>query len=212
MLVRALAGGPTQSVGYLAYDHGGGTAIVIDTPPGAWKRYVRLLSEHRLTCPLIVNTHGHWDQIADNLVLAKATGASICAHSWDSARMADPRLTMEEHDHYNVTGSRADRSLHDEEVLEVGDLRLLVLHTPGHSPGSICLYEERAGALFSGDTLLSEATGRTDIPGGNRLQLSRSLLRLGALPPRTMVYPAHGLPTTIGSEEWIFELAKSESI
>ncbi len=95
-------------------------------------------------------------------------------------------------------------------MLEVGTLSFEVMHTPGHTPGSICLYEAQAGALFTGDTLFRIGIGRTDHPGGNKMQLGESLKKLAALPDKTKVYPGHGLPTTIGDERWLIELAITE--
>jgi len=89
--------------------------------------------------------------------------------------------------------------LKDGDVIKVGDLSFTVLHTPGHSPGSICLYGE--GVLFSGDTLFREGIGRSDLPGGNYRELMNSLHRLMALSEDTVVYPGHGPKTTIGTEK-----------
>src|SRR5207237_1160590 len=96
---------------------------------------------------------------------------------------------------------------YDGEVLEVGEMQFSVLHTPGHSPGSICLYNDEAAALFTGDTLYRHGVGRTDFPGGNSSQLEKSLQRLAELPDTTRVYPGHGLSTTIREERWLLELA-----
>lgn len=211
MVVRAVIGGPTQSTGYLVFDREGGSGAIIDAPLGSTARFGQLIKNNGLTVLYLINTHGHWDQIADNVALVKATGATLCGHSWDAARLSDPTLTMEEGLKLPIQGSRAERSLHDGDELQVGDVTLLVIHTPGHSPGSLCLYVEAAGALFSGDTLLRTGTGRTDIPGGNPQHLNRSLARLAALPDKTMVYPARGLPTSIGTERWLLELAASDT-
>ena len=210
MQVRAFIGGPTGSVGYLVYDHGGGSALVIDTPMGTSKKYLAALKSFNVTLRMVVNTHGHWDQIAENATLTEATGAELCAHSWDSARLADPRLTMEDDMKLQIIPSRAGHPLHDGEELMLGELKLEVIHTPGHSPGSICLYEKTGGALFTGDTLLRLGVGRTDIAGGSRVRLTESLGKLAALPDKTRVYPSHGLPTTIGAERWLLDLAMAE--
>jgi glyoxylase-like metal-dependent hydrolase (beta-lactamase superfamily II) len=84
-----------------------------------------------------------------------------------------------------------------------------VLHSPGHTPGSICLYESRWRALFVGDLLTRNAVGRADVPGGNESQLLASLARLLTLPPDTQVYPGHGLSTTLKAERWLLELAQA---
>jgi len=91
-------------------------------------------------------------------------------------------------------------------VLELGEYNFQVLHTPGHTPGSICLYEQTARVLFTGDTLFRMGVGQTKYPGGNAQQLTQSLKRLAQLPDNTKVYPGHGLSTTIGDERWLLEL------
>jgi hydroxyacylglutathione hydrolase len=207
MQVKAFLGGPFAAVGYLAYDRPGGKAAMIDAPVGTTKRFVKELSTQQVAPLFLINTHGHWEQTADNVGLTEATGAELLAHPWDMARLADPTLTMEDGRGPKVLPSRADRNVHDDEVLEVGDLRLEVWHTPGHSPGSICIYEREAGVLFSGDTLYRRGVGRTDLPGSSLKALSESLLRLAQLPDETWVYPAHGLPTKIGAERWLLDLA-----
>jgi len=209
--IRAFVGGPTSTVGYLIYDDPGGSAMIVDAPLGMTRKYVEALKSLGLTLQSVINTHGHWDQIADNAALAAATGAELWAHSWDATRMSEPRLTMEEGTKLNIVPSRASRYVHDGEEIPLGNLKLEVMHTPGHSPGSICLFEGENGSLFSGDTLLRAGVGRTDLPGGNSMRLNESLRRLAMLPDATRVYPSHGLPTTINSERWLLDLAAAEA-
>ena len=210
MHIKAVVGGPLSTVGYLVFDRVGGSAAIIDTPLGSTKRFLALLEAQQLKLQYVINTHGHWDQIADNAPLLKATGASLCAHSWDSARMSDPRLTMEPGRELAIVPSFANRSLHDKDVVEVGEIELEVWHTPGHSPGSICLLRDDT-ALFSGDTLLRMGVGKTDIPGGNADHLSASLRRISSLPDNVLVYPSHGIPTIIRDERWLLQLAAAEA-
>jgi glyoxylase-like metal-dependent hydrolase (beta-lactamase superfamily II) len=186
--------------------------LVVDAPLGSAKRLVSLAKSEGVQIAMVVNTHGHWEQIADNVALLEATGAPLYAHSWDATRMSNPALTMYNGEKYQISPSRADAVLHDGEVLEVGALRLEVMHTPGHSPGSVCLYEHAKGVLFSGDTLLRQGVGRTDAPGGNQGDLSKSLRRLAMLPDVTRVYPGHGQVTTIGDERWLLELAMLDAV
>jgi len=209
--ITAFAGGPLETIGYLVYDRQGGESIIIDAPFGSTRRYVEALARFQISLLYIVNTHGHWDHTADNVPLVAATGAPLCAHSWDATRLANPHLAVEDQAALPVPSSRADRSLQDGEALAVGSYTFTVLHTPGHTPGSICLYEESAGVLFTGDTLFRQAVGRTDFAGGNALQLARSLKRLAQLPEGSRIYPGHGLSTTIGDEKWLLQLATLDS-
>jgi glyoxylase-like metal-dependent hydrolase (beta-lactamase superfamily II) len=207
MFVERVVRGPLETIGYLAYDRPGGKALVVDTPLGSTRWYTNALSNKDLELVYIVNTHGHWDHIADNLALVKATGAKLCAHVWDATRLANPMLATENEQPLPVPPSKADINVHDEQVLEVGECRFTVLHTPGHSPGSVCLYEEQVGAVFTGDTLGRHRASRTEFPGGNLAQLCESYIRLAGLPDDTKVYPGHGPLTTIREERWLLELA-----
>ena len=212
MHVRGVVFGRNNVAGYLVYDGKGGTAVAVDAPPGVTRRYLEICAANDVRLAMIVNTHGHWEQIADNVALVEASGAPLCAHVWDATRMANPEYTMLDNETFTVRPSRADRSLHNGEVLEIGVMRFEVMHTPGHSPGSICLYERSQGILFSGDTLLRQLVGRTDIPGGTSRPLKLSLLKLCDLPDATRVFPAHGPTTTIKEERWLLELAQLDEV
>ena len=106
----------------------------------------------------IISTHGHWDQIAENAQLAEVFTAPVCAHSWDSGRLSNPAISTEKVDEHvpAVRGKSLDMHLGDEHTLNVGDMAFRVLHPPGHTPGSICLYEARAGVLSTADLLLRQ--------------------------------------------------------
>ncbi|MFL5733236.1 MAG: MBL fold metallo-hydrolase [Chloroflexia bacterium] len=206
MVISAFVGGPLETIGYLVYDRKGGSALAVDTPLGSTRRFVSELVAQELQLLYIVNTHGHWDHIAGNVALREATNASLCAHSWDATRLANPSLATDDEPALPVPPSRADRSLQDGAMLELGEFAFQVIHTPGHTPGSICLYQEAAQVLFTGDTLYRTAVGRTNFPGGDAVALNKSLKRLAELPDHTRVYPGHGLSTTIGRERWLLEL------
>ncbi len=209
MKIETAVGGARGATGYLVYDHARGSAVIIDAPYGTAATFRKAAGQVQVEVLYIISTHGHWDQIAENAQLAEVFTAPVCAHSWDSGRLSNPAISTEKIDEHvpAVRGKSLDMHLGDEHTLNVGDLAFTVLHTPGHTPGSICLYEATAGVLFTGDLLLQHEVGRADYPGGNQSKLMQSLVRIAALPDRTRVFPAHGLPTTLGKERWLLELA-----
>ncbi len=147
---------------------------------------------------LIVSTHGHNDHINAAQDLARRTGAPVALHRDDAALWAAV-----------YPGHDPDRALADGEELAVGDHRLTVIHTPGHSPGGVCLYDPDAGVVFSGDTLFQGGPGATGRSMSSFPDIIESIrTRLLTLPGSTTVHPGHGADTTIGAEaphlqEWI---------
>ncbi len=157
---------------------------------------------HRLEFKIkyIINTHGHGDHIGANRKLKELTGAEICIHKLDNDKLKNPELNFSIFFDYHVTSPSADKCLENNEIITIGSEHLKVLHTPGHSPGSICLLGKHF--LISGDTLFFEGVGRTDLPGSNEDILRKSIKeKLFILPERTKVFPGHGGVTTIGHEK-----------
>lgn len=132
----------------------------------------------------IINTHGHIDHIGGNRTLQEVTKAPILIHENDASRLSN---------------SLAVRKLRDGDLIEIGSVKLRVIHTPGHSEGSIILLG--ADAVFSGDTLFAGSIGRFDLPGGSLVELKNSLrTKLLILPDSLKVYPGHGPVTHLGEE------------
>jgi hydroxyacylglutathione hydrolase len=211
--VEAVVGAARGAVGYLVYERPGGPALIVDAPLGSTHLYMKAIERTHVSVQYIVSTHGHWDQIADNAKLAEAIGAAVCAHIWDAPRLADPQLGTEDPNFKTPTlqGRRADQFLGDGQELQVGDMHFTVMHTPGHTPGSLSLYEPRSKALFSGDILVWQGIGRSDFPGGSPRHLQESLTRLASLPDDTRVFPGHGIPTVLRNERWLLDLAKAST-
>lgn len=177
-------------------------AAVID--PGALsriedKRILDLLEKDGLRAKYIINTHGHIDHMAGNRALQEDTGAEILIHRADAVRLTDSRLNGSLLFGLDVVSPPAVRQLEDGDVIDLGGLHLKVLHTPGHTPGCICLL--CGWTIFSGDTLFAGAVGRTDLPGGSAEDIIKSIReKLLVLPDETLVRPGHGPRTTIGTE------------
>ena len=160
-------------------------AVVID--PGMdnereTEPILKFIEQNGFRINYIINTHGHPDHISGNAVMKEATGAPILIHENDAERV------------------QADRKLHDGDVLQVGNFKLVVLHTPGHTKDGISLLGDNA--VFTGDTLFAGSVGRTDFFGGSYKELMRSIkIKLLPLPDSFKVYSGHGPSTTIGDEK-----------
>ncbi|MDH4141778.1 MAG: MBL fold metallo-hydrolase, partial [Chloroflexota bacterium] len=180
-------------------------AIAIDTatPSLAW--IADELAERDWTLKLIVSTHGHWDHIGDNAAVATHTGAEIAVHPLDRDRLVHPQPLLAP---FEIAPSVPAVELAEGGEIRFGSIRLTVLHTPGHTEGSVCLLAPDEGLLFSGDTLFAGGWGRVDLPGGDPAGMASSLARLSELEDRVGVYPGHGGATTIGRERAWLELVR----
>lgn len=191
MQIIRLPVGMLQANCYLVAE-AGGDAVVID--PGAEaERIIEAVRSRDLKVKHILLTHVHFDHMQAAADVAAATGADILAPEGDWPALTDPQLSL---CHMMPGGGSQTLSaagkLRDGEVVEAGKLRLTVLHTPGHTPGSCCFL--CGDVLFTGDTLFRGSVGRTDFPGGSYDALKRSLDRLAALPETTPFCPAMTMP------------------
>lgn len=182
--------GPLQSNCYVVWDEASLEAMVID--PGAKAgKLAATIAEKSLTPKAVIQTHGHWDHSAGSLALCKLLGAPLLRHPEDGRA---GRL----HRKVAADGEKVI-DLHHGDPVRLGALLFEVIHTPGHSRGSICLYGE--GVLFSGDLLFRGGVGRFDLKGGSFRELVKSLNeRLAGLPDDVDVLPGHGPATTLGAE------------
>jgi len=199
MKLSKLKVGPIQANCYLVYDEQTKEALVVD--PGAEEEQIyREIEKLELKVKYIVNTHGHHDHIGGNQYIREATGATLCIHEKDGLMLTNSKNNFSYLMGMQVISPEADKYLEDGDVLEFADLRFKVLHTPGHSPGGICLVGH--GVCFSGDTLFAQSIGRTDLPGGSIEELFTSIrTKLFVLDDTIVVYPGHGSQTTIGQEK-----------
>lgn len=196
MNVERLILGDLDTNCWLVSDGAGGPLVVID-PAGDAEELLATVGDRPVAA--IVLTHGHFDHLGAASALRERTGAPLLVHEADAASVTDPATTGGEIFGYRMSTAAPERVLRDGDTVEAGELSLRVIHTPGHTPGGICLLAE--GELFAGDTLFAGSVGRTDFPGGDHAALVRSIAeRLSALPDDTRVHPGHGPNTTIGRE------------
>jgi glyoxylase-like metal-dependent hydrolase (beta-lactamase superfamily II) len=188
MFVKMFTVGMIETNCFLAGDMEAAEAVIID--PGfdrssEVQAILREIERNKFKVKCIINTHGHPDHISGNKALKEATDAPILIHEQDATMLMDPS---------------ADKTLHEGDIIEVGEkVKLRVLHTPGHSPGSVALLS--SGSIFVGDTLFAGSIGRYDLPSGSLEQLMNSIkTKLLVLPDATRVFPGHGPVTTIGEE------------
>lgn len=199
MDLRSLVVGPLMVNTYILIDPKTRHAAIID--PGA--EAVRILSEvERLNVNpvILLNTHTHGDHIGGNETIKAMTTALLAVHRAEAEWLADPSANLSDMLGSPIISPPADILLEDNESLHVGELELKVLHTPGHSPGSVCFVVNNS--VFCGDLVFREGVGRTDLPGGDMGQLVHSIRhRILTLPEDTVLYPGHGPSTTVGYEK-----------
>jgi len=196
--------GPWETNAYLVWDGRSPDALVVDPGMGAAGPLMERAAANGLRLHLIANSHGHIDHVFDNAPLVRASGAPLAVHPDDAYRLSGNNTYG-----FEVEASVATDELREGEQVRIGDLVFDVLHTPGHTEGSVCLYEEQRELLLSGDTLFPGGWGRTDLAGGNDEQMVASLARLAReIPPAVRVLPGHGAETVVSRElTWLRHVA-----
>lgn len=198
--IQMMTVGYIQANCYIVWTDASQDAVIID-PGGGSSDIIGFIAQKKLNPIAIVNTHGHSDHIGANGVLKDEYHCPIMIHEDDADYLTNASLNLSMMIGF-VSPSVSpppDRLLKENDTIRVGDSALRVIHTPGHTPGSICLYDGHY--LFTGDTLFAGGIGRTDFPGGSFDKLMASIKsKLLVLPNDTEVYPGHGTVTTIGIE------------
>lgn len=184
---------------WLLWDDASRQALLID-PAAPSEELLERIRELELKVDLIVNTHGHADHIGGNLWFREKLGSRVMIHSADSAMLEDNRKNLSEYMESPLPVHSADILAEDGMVLDLGQHQVHIIHTPGHTPGGICLLAGKF--LISGDTLFEQSIGRSDLPGGSHHQIIHSIReKLFVLPDDTVVFPGHGPRTSIGLEK-----------
>jgi glyoxylase-like metal-dependent hydrolase (beta-lactamase superfamily II) len=208
MHIESLVVGPLESNCYIITCPESQDVMIVDPGGDAPSILEALRRADRNASPRwLVNTHGHGDHIGANAELKKAfPNMRIAIHVDDAPALTSPAINLSPFVGLSVRSPGADVELKEGDTIDLGKERFAVIHTPGHTPGGICLYRAarqpgETPLLFSGDTLFAQSIGRGDLPGGDMDLLLRSIAeKLMPLPDSCIVYPGHGPTTTIGDE------------
>lgn len=194
MVIKGGTFGPVATNTYVVFEEQGGEALVIDPAAGSEQWVQHTLEANGLTPLAVLATHGHWDHVVECHVWDRR-GVPVWAGTGDEDWMRAPAP-------FNpalfgnpppTPGVELARVLHEGDVVELGNLRLRMLHTPGHSPGCYVAWEETAGEAIVGDLVFAQGIGRTDFPGSSHHHMLKSLHRVfDELPKDTRIYPGHG--------------------
>lgn len=209
MILQTLVVGPLAVNCYIIADEHAREAIVID-PGGDAQKISDALRQHRLRVTQIVNTHAHFDHCGAIDDIRREWGAPFAIHSAEKDMLASANTTARMFGLDMAPVKPPDRWLEEGDMVTAANVHLQVIHTPGHSPGGICLYDAQNKILFSGDTLFHGSIGRTDFPGCSLSDLLTSIkTKLLTLPGDTTVYPGHGVATSIGEENLLNPFLKN---
>jgi len=174
---------------YLIADENSGEAVLID-PAGDYPKIFSAVNRHNSKIKWVINTHGHFDHTSGNDYVMKKTGANLLIHESDTEKLG--KLTNKLLSRF-LGGKGSPKPieyLRDGDIIEVGRIKIRVIHTPGHSEGSISLYTD--GNIFTGDTLFTEGMGRTDLGDGSQRKIMDSIRnKILSLPDDTVIWPGH---------------------
>jgi len=199
--------GPIATNLYVLGDQKSREALAVDTATPCVSWLTQTLAERGWSLRFVVSTHRHWDHIGDNAAVVVATGATLAAHLDDRHGLISPDPIWAP---FDIPPSVPALDLAEGSAIRFGSIRLEVLHTPGHTEGSVCLLAADERLLFTGDTLFRAGWGRVDLPGASPQAMVESLSRLSSLDGDLRVLPGHGAATTIGQERDWLELVARE--
>ncbi len=186
-----------QTNTWLVWDDESREAILVDPSAVSAELDERL---RELKVVLILITHGHGDHIGGSTYYSNLCNANVAIHELDAEKLINSRKNLSEYMGTPIALKPADKILKDQDLILLGDSTGRIIHTPGHTPGSLCFLIDRF--LISGDTLFELSIGRTDLPGGNHAQIIASIeTKLFTLPDDVVVFPGHGPRTSIGMEK-----------
>ena len=198
LIIKRLVVGHLSANCYIVGLESDGEGMVID-PGGNQENIIKAIDESGLEIKTIVLTHGHSDHIAALRDVQDQTGAQVAIHIEDADFLEGRGSFSSQFGISYRTPYPPDRLLREGDIIAVGSLSFKVIHTPGHTPGSICL--QTGAKVFTGDTIFYRGIGTTLMPGSSRRELLESIhTKLMVLPDETILYPGHGRETTVGAE------------
>lgn len=195
---------PLQENTYVLYDDSGACAIV---DPGCYETYEKeeldsFITENKLQVTTLLNTHGHVDHVLGNAFVKRKYGVPLAIHKIEEDVLRAVKVYAPHYGFYQYEAAEPDKYLIPGEEIQIGTEKLLILFVPGHSPGHVAFYHVHQKIVIGGDVLFYGSIGRTDLPGGNYDELITSIhQQLFILPDDVVVYPGHGMETTIGYEK-----------
>ncbi|MCX8082960.1 MAG: MBL fold metallo-hydrolase [bacterium] len=198
MIIEKIVVGEFQTNCYIVGCEKTGKGFIID-PGDEYEKIIKIVKNLKIEPSFIVNTHGHMDHIKDD----DKFQLPVYIHSQDVECLTNPSKNLSLFFGLPFVVDVRYIAIEDGNILKAGTLSFSVLHTPGHSPGSICLI--CGNIVFTGDTLFCDGYGRTDLPDSSEETLFHSIrTKLLTLPDETIIYPGHGTPSTIGQERGLF--------
>lgn len=198
MKVLAHTGGIASTNCFLVIDDATKQCVLFDAPDHTVEPVLDFVEKENLKLIGLWLTHGHFDHLADHKVVTdRFPNAKILIHPLEESKLTKPGSAMFQLP-FTIPPGKADELISDGQKLSIGNLKVEVMHTPGHSPGHVCFYLPEESLLIVGDLIIAGSIGRTDLPDGSYEELSRSIRRVMKLPSQTRLLGGHGEPTTIG--------------
>ena len=195
-------GDPTNC--YILADEESKECMIVD-PAGEPEKIIEMINILKVKLKYIYLTHCHGDHIGAVNEVKNALGGKVLIHRIESKNLNNPEVNLSWYIGMNQIELEADSRVDDGDLIHIGNIELKVLHTPGHTNGSSCLYCEKETLLFSGDTIFRGTWGRTDLPTGNLEDIMNSITtKIINLPEKTIIYPGHGKSTLIKEEKPIY--------
>lgn len=202
MITQVFPSGPFETNSYVIACPSTRQAAIIDPAPQSAEKTLAYLKNQNLDLQMILLTHSHWDHITDVSKILQFKPVPVYLHELDT-----PNLIKPGSDHLPFwipfEGVSDYHLLEENDTFAVGTLNFKVIHTPGHTPGSICFFSKEPSVLISGDTLFKGSIGNLSFPTSQPELMHQSLQKLARLPPKTEILPGHGPATTLQQETWI---------